>query len=228
MVCKNIDDEFTFVCHTENPENIHPDIQIIPLDLSLDLEVWWWKLILFQNVTDKVNIFFDLDIVIQHNITHLKDYAEQDKLRIVKAYWKPHLENAEKTIKNQFDMNINSSVLVWKGDLTEIWNIFIEDPEYFMMKYKGIDSYIYFDHNEKINFFPEGEIYSRLYGYDRENHWNTHMKPEPDELYYKEDYNICIFNGWMRRQYEGKGPDRFKRYLLNDEGYHGFEKYWQD
>lgn len=228
MVCKQFDDEFQFVCYTENPTDIHPDIKIIPLDLEHDLETWWWKLTLFEHPTDEINLFFDLDVVIQNNITHLKSYVNNDRLRVVKSYWKPHLEGAVQEIKNQFDMNINSSVLIWRGDLTDIWKTFIEDPEFYMMKYKGIDSYIYFDHREKIDYLPEGEVYSRLYGYDRHNHWNTHEKPEPDSLYYKEDFNICIFNGWMRRMFERKNhPDHMKRYLLSDEGYHGFEKYWE-
>ena len=155
MVCKNFHEEFTFVCHTEDPTDIHPDIKIIPLDLSLDLEVWWWKLVLFREQTDEVNMFFDLDNVIQGDITHYKDYVEKDKLMMIKAYWKPWLEDAVSNPKRQFDMNLNSSVLVWSGDLTPIWNMFYDNIEYFLMKYKGIDSYLCFDHPDMLNFFQE-------------------------------------------------------------------------
>jgi len=223
MVCKNFSEDFTFVCHTENPQGIHPDIKIHPLDLSLDLEVWWWKLTLFQTVTDQVNIFFDLDVVIQHDITHLKDYAENDKLMMIKAYWKPWLEDAEANPKRQFDMNLNSSVLVWTGDLTKIWEQFIDEPEYYLLKYKGIDSYLCFDHTEKLNFFPRGEIYSRAYGVDENDYWYTPGSAGPEKMFISEDHNICIFNGWRRRRwYDREGHD----FILDDDGYQGYEKYW--
>lgn len=232
MCQKNMQEDFTFTCYTEDPTDIDSGINIIPLDESRDLETWWWKLCMFESKTNETNIFFDLDVVIQNDITHFKDYVEAGSLRMVKSYWKPHLDGVPQSagqtdIKNRFDMNINSSVLIWTGDMTDIWNMFNEDPEYYMMKYKGIDSYLYFHHKDKLTFFPPGDIYSRLYGYDENNHWNTHEKPEPDELYFKEDFNVCIFNGWMRRMFERRDhPDHMKRYLLSDEGYDGFEHYW--
>lgn len=218
MCRKNIDDDFTFICHTDNPEGINSDIHIIPLG-DYDLETWWWKLCLFKESSDDINIFFDLDVVIQKNITHYKDYVEKDKLRIIKAYWKPWLENTEPLLSTEFDMNINSSVLIWQGNLTKIWNDFILDPEYYMMKYKGIDSYLYFHHSSMLNYFPKGEIYSRLYGYDENNYWTPTGGKMPISLYMMENYNICIFNGWLRKSYKGD-------YALTDEGYNGFEHYW--
>ena len=223
MVCKNMQDDFSFVCYTENPTNIHSDIKIIPLDLSLDLEVWWWKLTLFREPTDEVNIFFDLDNVIQKDITHLQHYAEKDKVMMIKAYWKPWLENPEPSIKRQFDMNLNSSILIWTGDLTNIWNMFEEDIEFFLTKYKGIDSYLCFDHPEKLNFLPRGEVYSRAYGIDETDYWYTPGSPGPDKKYFSEDHTVCIFNGWKRRRwYDREGHD----YILGDDGYKGYEKYW--
>jgi hypothetical protein len=223
MCSKNIQDDFTFVCYTENPEKIHKDIVIQPLDLSHDLETWWWKLVLFENPTDDINLFFDLDVVIQNDITHLKKYVEKNKLMLIKAYWKPWLENPEPTIKRQFDMNLNSSVLLWTGDLTHIWKQFIADPEFYMMKYKGIDSHLCFDHSEALHFFPRGEIYSRAYGIDETDYWYTPGSPGPEKMFYSKSHNICIFNGWKRRRwYDREGHD----YILGDDGYDGFEQYW--
>jgi hypothetical protein len=223
MVCKNFKSDFTFVCHTENPDNINPNIKIIPLNLDYNLEVWWWKLVLFETQSAETNIFFDLDVVIQKDITHLTDYVEENKLMMIKAYWKPWLEDVEPKIKNQFDMNLNSSVLVWKGDLTNIWTQFINEAEYYLLKYKGIDSYLNFDHKEKLNYFPRGEIYSRAYGVDENDYWYTPGSPGPEKMYYSEEHNICIFNGWKRRRwYDREGND----YILDNDGYDGYEKYW--
>lgn len=228
MCQKNIDEDFKFICYTENPTGIVSNIHIMPLG-DYDLENWWWKLCLFEKPTDEVNIFLDLDVVIQHNITYLKNYAEKDKLRIVKAYWKPYVNNMPLEVDNgnvkstdSFDMNINSSVLVWIGDLTNIWKQFISESDHFMLKYAGIDSYLYFNHNHILNYFPRNEIYSRLYGVDELNYWSSAgVKELPKGFYFEPDYKICIFNGWKRKKI-----DQSDEWVLGDSGYNGFEHYW--
>jgi len=219
MVCKRFKEDFTFICHTENPDNIDPNIKIVPLDLSHNLEVWWWKLTLFQYAAKETTIFFDLDVVIQNDITHLIDYCEEGKLCTIKAYWKPHRIDM-KPEAPKFDMNLNSSVMIWKGDLTEIWNTFIEDPEKYIFRYAGIDSFLYFHHFEKLSWLPRGEVYSRVYGYD-ENNYQIAGKYAVKKYYYKEDFNICIFNGWRRKLLKNQNE-----YLLDDDGYKGLEQYY--
>lgn len=225
MVCKNYKDDFTFVCYTENSNDIDPNIIIGPLELEYDLENWWWKLLLFKTPIDDISIFLDLDIVIQKDITHYKDYCEKDKVCVVKCYWKPWLENIEPLIKDQFDMNINSSIMIWKGDMSSIWNTFIDDPEYYLFKYKGIDSYLNFDHPDKLAWLPKGEIYSRLYGIDDVNHWNPAKDPSDRTLregfYFSDTHSICIFNGWKKKRNFFDGE-----YALDDDGYDGYEIYW--
>ena len=142
---------------------------------------------------------------------------------MVKAYWKPWLEGVEPTAKKGFDMNLNSSVMVWTGDLTNIWDQFYEDIEFFLLKYRGIDSYLNFDHAEKLNFFPRGEIYSRAYGIDENDYWYTYGTAGPEKLYYDEKYNICIFNGWRRKRWSDKPEND---YILDNDGYDGYEHYW--
>ena len=89
-----------------------------------------------------------------------------------------------------------------------------------MVKYNGIDSFLFYDNPEILLWLDRGEVYSRLYGYDEDNNYIAGSLEVPD-YYYKPDYNICIFNGWRRKVlYETND------YLLDDEGYHGFEKYW--
>ena len=207
MVQKNLTVPFTFVCHTEDATNIHPDIKIVPLDLSLDLEKWWWKLTLFQTPTDEVNIFFDLDVVIQQNINHFTNYVKCDKVCMVKAYWKSY-ELAE------FDMNYNSSVMIWKGDCTYIWKEFIDNIDYYLLRYNGIDGYLYYHHSP--NVLPRGEVYSRLFGIDENN---CYIIGEERKPYFKIDYPVCIFNGWRRDKINNQ-------YLLDDEGYDELSSYW--
>lgn len=218
MVCKRFHKDFTFICYTDNPNGIDSNIVTEPLP-DYDLEVWWWKLTLFKFTAEDTTIFFDLDVVIQNNITHLIDYCEEGKLCTIKAYWKPHRIDM-KPEAPKFDMNLNSSVMIWKGDLTEIWNTFIEDPEKYVFRYAGIDSFLYFHHFEKLLWLPRGEVYSRLYGYDESNYQIAGMHAVK-KYYYKKDFNICIFNGWRR-----KILYKQDEYLLDDDGYEGFEQYY--
>ena len=218
MVCKNFHSDFNFICHTENASGINSDVIIQSLP-DYDLEKWWWKLTLFEYPTESPTLFLDLDVVIQNDITHLKNYCEPNKICTIKAYWKPHRVDM-KPIAPGFDMNLNSSVMIWQGDLTNIWQTFVEDPEYYMHKYPGIDSFLYFHHFKKLNWLQPGEVYSRLYGYD-ENNYNTAGSNKVTEYFLKPDFNICIFNGWRRKTLWPTGE-----YLLDDEGYNGFEKYW--
>ena len=74
MVCKNLDDDFNFICYTENSNNIDSNIIIRPLP-DYDLENWWWKLTLFEHTTKNITLFLDLDVVIQNNITYLKKFC---------------------------------------------------------------------------------------------------------------------------------------------------------
>lgn len=217
MVCKNYHDDFTFICYTENANGIDGNVIIQPLP-DYDLEKWWWKLTLFQYHAEDTTIFFDLDIVIQNNITHLKNYCEPNKICTIKAYWKPHRVNME-PIAPYFDMNLNSSVMIWKGDCTDIWNKFEKDQDYYIFKYHGIDSFLYFDNFEKLNWLQPGEVYSRLYGYDENNY--SIAGNEFKEYFYSAEHTICIFNGWRRKTdyYNGK-------YLLDNNGYEGFEQYY--
>jgi len=220
MVKKNLNADFNFICYTENANKINDEIEIRPLPLEHDLDKWWWKLTLFSEQLEGVNIFFDLDVVIQNDITHFLDYAEDKKVRVVKAYWKPWAENSIPKPPG-FDMNLNSSIIIWKGDLTEIWNSFIVDPELYMFMYNGIDSFLYFHHNEKINWLPEGDVYSRVYGYDKDN-WYKFNKDRHDnhKFYFMPDYKVCIFNGLY-----GIKEDMI---VIDKAGYDGFEKYWSD
>ena len=211
MVCKNFHSDFNFICHTENANGIDRNVIIQPLP-DYDLENWWWKLTLFQYPTKIPTLFLDLDVVIQNDITHMKDYAVEDMLYLIKAYWKPYAVEA-------LDTNLNSSIMIWNGDCTDIWKKFYKDSDYYMLKYNGIDSYLDHDQSDKLLYLPKGEVYSRLYGIDE----NNYFKAGYDEVnyFYEPNFNICIFNGW-RRKTEWNGT----KYLLDDEGYNGFEQYY--
>lgn len=204
MVEKNFKDDFDFICLTEDPTGIHPLIEIEELP-EYDLETWWWKLTLFEKPSNDINIFIDLDVAIQNDITHWSEFVQKDKLCTIKAYWKEHLQ--EYNPNNDHDLN--SSVMIWTGDLTEIWEEFIQNKEKYMSLYRGIDSYLYIHQMKYLNWIPRGEIYSRLYGIDNERHWiprngTGSANKVLNNLFFDESYNMCIFNGFKRVQLNSK------------------------
>lgn len=219
MICKNYKDDFNFICYTENSSRIDKNIEIRNLDLSYNLEKWWWKLTLFKDVSRNPSIFLDLDVVVQRDMTHFKKYCDEDKICTIKAWWKPHVRNS-KPEPPKYNMDLNSSVLIWKGDLTKVWKEFYDSSDYLMLKYNGIDSYLYFHHKDKLNFLPKGEVYSRLYGIDENNYYRDGVLTSP--MFKEDSYTICIFNGWKRKIHKVT-----KKYTLDDDGYEGFEKFWK-
>lgn len=212
MVCKNFHGDFNFICHTENANGIDRNVIIQPLP-DYDLENWWWKLTLFEHPTRTSTMFLDLDIVIQNDITHLKNLCEKNMLCLIKAYWKPY-------DITEYDTKLNSSIMIWSGDCTDMWNKFEKNQDYYMLKYNGIDSYLDHDQNEKLLYIPRDEVYSRLYGIDENRYWKAGDDIEPN-YFFEHNYNICIFNGWRRK------TDKIgNRFLLDDEGYDGYKHYW--
>lgn len=218
MVRKNIDVPFSFLCHTDNPTGLYSAIEVKHLDENLELEDWWWKLTLFDENGHLKNkhkkyLFFDLDVVIQGNLQPFIDAIQEDKVTIVKAHWKNYpLEDR--------DMNNNSSVMAWTGDVSYLWRKFNKDPENYLLKYNGIDGFMTHECPDKIGFFKRGLVYSRLFGVDEKECFAPINGNEPTEYFYKPDYPLCIFNGWRREQYADGS------YWLDDNAYDGMKKYW--
>ncbi len=96
MAKKNISLPFTFYCYTENPIGLVDEIKIIPFDESLDLKAWWWKLTLFQknDRPNGINLYLDLDVVIQNNVDDIFNAVVPNKLTITENF-DPHMDFTE-------------------------------------------------------------------------------------------------------------------------------------
>lgn len=87
------------------------------------------KLIMFEQFTTNQYIYFDLDVVITGDC---RSFVKND-LHVCKAWW-----------REAYHTPLNSSIISWNGNRSDIYAKFIEDPDYFMVKYhKGIDQYLY-------------------------------------------------------------------------------------
>ena len=171
-----------FYCLTDDPIGLNSNIKIIEPDPGLDGV--WNKLSLFKLNLGKL-LYLDLDVIIQKDLTPLYD---RDSFTMVKCYWKPLRELFDGFLDNK-DHNINSSVMVWNGlENIAIWDKFMEDPEYYMLKYPGIDHFIWHE-GFTSQYWPVGLIYSKGFGIDANSWYN------PGTNWYKEAAIIQMLNG---------------------------------
>tara|TARA_B100000575_G_C23132342_1_gene657021 strand:+ start:430 stop:1140 length:711 start_codon:yes stop_codon:yes gene_type:complete len=213
MLKKNLTIPFNFYCYTDNPEDLSCNIIYMPDD---GLEMWWPKLRMFEDGFGGLKgkcLFFDLDVIIQNNIDFLGFY---DSFHMIECFWKFNITTTYESgmrQKEAYDMNLNSSCMVWNaGENVHIWNYFWNDPEKYMMKYKGIDRFLY--HENLINkTFPEGIFYSRKHGVKKGD-----MPKLGPPWFYEKDYSVCLLNGFYH-------IDRDLFYEWNPYG--GLEKYYE-
>ena len=136
------------------------------------------KLLMFDKYRDGQNIYFDLDVIIKGDCSHLC----REKLTVCHAWW-----------REPWHTPLNSSIISWAGDQSKIYNKFIEDPEYYMLKYeKGIDQYLYENHQVQV------------YG-----HTDSYCSYQT--IQEEEDYNVYLFN---QRADQMKLPGWFQRFQL--------------
>lgn len=133
---------------------------------------------------EKQYLYLDVDMIIKDSIDHLV----RENFTLLNAWFRP-----------TFHTPLNSSVMSWKGDRSDIFEKFNSDPDYYMMKYnKGIDEYIF----KEISYetYPEKICNSYL--------WMGKEKTFDDS-----DYPITLFNGAADLMKIGKG-EWYHKYLL--------------
>ena len=209
MAKRNITLPFNFYCYTEDSIGIYDEVNIIPLDASLGLEKWWWKLTLFKqnNFGNGINLFLDLDVVIQNNIDHFFTKAKHNKITLISQdnddwhiftplNWDPKTAPA-----------YNSSIMIWyNNELTNIYQKFLDNKTFYQSFYYGIDRFFTYeipssrflgldnkDYYHRIRK-KENEIYK---SYLIRLHDPTERFPKPGriEVYFNKNIPICVFNG---------------------------------
>jgi len=136
------------------------------------------KLLMFDMFKDGQNIYFDLDVIIKGDCN--KFISEEFKL--CWAWW-----------RLPYHTPLNSSIMSWKGDRSDIINKWEEDPEYFMLKYhRGIDQFIY--ENIKFSTYNDKSLYYSFREMDTE-----------------EKHPVCLFN---QRYQNMKDKGWWSNYLL--------------
>ena len=98
------------------------------------------KLQMFKLFRDGQNLYFDLDVIITGDCNKFL----KTELSVCKAWW-----------REAFHTPLNSSIISWYGDKSEIYNLFTADLKRSKrIYYRGIDQYIY--HNFDYCYFSDG------------------------------------------------------------------------
>jgi hypothetical protein len=126
--------DFKFVCLTDDPLYLNPDI--MTLELPKNLSGWWCKPYMFSaDLPIKGTILYmDLDVVLSSNIDKLITYQNmhwcivRDFTRAMRPNWPKY----------------NSSIVRFKtGQLHFVWDEYIKDPEAVQKRHFGDQDYLY-------------------------------------------------------------------------------------
>lgn len=169
MCKKNITQEFNFFCYTEDTKNLRAEVIVIPfIDNNLTTIVHN-KLFLFSrhiaNIlgTDTQCVFFDLDVLIKHNIDSIVAIQQAD-LTILEAQWKSK-DWPLPTKRDYANHNHNSSMMMWiPQNNYHVWDNFNAQLSKFVLKYEGtMDAYLVHECDTN-NQLASGMCQSFLYG----------------------------------------------------------------
>ena len=191
---------YTFWLVTNQTTIAMPGINIIDVSHE-DLWGWWNKMLLFREDIsgDGLNIYFDLDTVIQNNFDSIIDYAVLDKLTMLYCYWKPIDWESQAFKVSDFDPDfefatlINSSIMLWHGKrMHYITELFMEDPEAFVFKFRGNDEYLNKFHRDIINTLPRFWAYSYFFGAEEGSEF---FPKDKASFHYRHGYFFRLLNG---------------------------------
>lgn len=200
MAKKNISLPFSFCCFTENPNGLDENIIHIPLDESLDLDSFWWKMELFRPEKYPNNnpvLYLDLDVVIQKNIDYLLNTVEN---KIVTTY----LGHVKVNDAFKYPTWINTSIMIFNpNEVKEIFDKFYDQMDYFILKYRGVCRYLCGEHNDllstKIKVIKDFYCAVQRPGLiSNEEADKYRIKFKKRNLFYYPDVPIALLNGSNR------------------------------
>ena len=148
MVKKNITIPYRFVCFTDNPKNIDPEIEVFPLPpihVPEGPERGWKKLSVFNKQLENLQgkaLCLDVDVVIINNIDYL--FKEEGDFRIIKDWGYPSSSYIGNSACYRFNVGEHSDVIeFFEAHFEEIREKFRNEEEYlsWKMKEKGILKY---------------------------------------------------------------------------------------
>lgn len=148
-IFNNYKQSFEFVCLTDS-DNEHPDIKFINVS-QYDLDTWWNKVLIFDNKYSKdVNLYFDLDVIINSSIDPLISQLDDTHIFTVDTPWKNKQYFAQKylgvrayKIADALFRYGNSSVMGWRGNHQYLVDLLLSDIFTHTSKHYGDDTFIH-------------------------------------------------------------------------------------
>jgi len=199
--------DINFICFTDDSSGIDPEVIVYdmqplvkdpskwrdPKRASIGIQSWWpaWnKLELFgREELDKYDkkIFFDLDIVIQGDITSILDF--ETNFAIISCTWKSPEWVKRKYTEERPVFAFNTSCMVWR-DTKFIYEQYIQSWQKHVRKYRGIDPYLNENHFSDLEYLPE-VFYSYREGSKPEHFWDGNEMPHFE---FMPEYSVCLFH----------------------------------
>lgn len=149
--------DFEFICLTDT-EMSHKDIQFIDVS-SYDLDTWWNKVLVFsEDISKDINLYFDLDVKINQDITPLLDQIDGINITVVDTPWKDKQYFAQKykglrayKIGDALFHYGNTSVMGWRGHRQQLVDLLLNDVFHHTSKNYGDDTFI--NRNSLVRYF---------------------------------------------------------------------------
>ena len=130
--------------------------------------------------------WFDLDILIQNNITDLVD-RKKNKVTFIWNYWRN--DEAAKVNYGYMTTPINSSFVSWQDDIGfDMYERLVKNKEKSFFTYPSFDKYLFYQEHRKsnLNFWEPGIVYNYNIGAKYPDNLNPTI--------FQENYKICLFN----------------------------------
>ena len=129
MISRQMQADFVLYCLTDNGEGLHPNIKVLPI-IDNSLAGWWHKLSLFKADFFGLQgdlVFTDLDVVIVGKLDEFFTVSPGEFL----------------ITRDLATGAYNSSVFRFRvGSQPQIWDSFLEKPDYVMANFKGDQDWI--------------------------------------------------------------------------------------
>jgi hypothetical protein len=134
MVKRHCTLDYEFVCLTDNPKGINPNVKILPLPGGIS--GWWCKPYMFSKdlPINGTILYMDLDVVIANNIDKLFTW-EPNRWCTIRDFTRAMRPNWQK---------YNSSVIRFKtGELDHVWTDFKKDRVTIQRRFHGDQDWLY-------------------------------------------------------------------------------------
>lgn len=161
MVKGNCSLPFTFYCLTNDSRGIDKNIVCIPIQQH-DLKTVWWKMCIFDvNIPKLPTIYFDLDIVIQNDITKLLDRFRDEFISLITKF---SFGNNIGLAIDEFDTTpaawVNSSIMLFYPlQHKQFLKTFLKNKVDNMNTWKGMDRYLSSFYMHRVHPLDETKHY---------------------------------------------------------------------